>query len=107
MLSSDWLQLSCCQLPVGVQANVVRKLGTLRLLCKARDLQQWGEADVGLWLDSMGLTEFNQTFADNDITGRWLLKLNDGELKVCTYIADLQGEGAQAQKSRPFSTTDS
>jgi hypothetical protein len=86
MLSFDWMQLSCCQLPVGVQANVVRKLGTLRLLCKARDLQQWGEADVGLWLDSMGLNEFNQTFADNDITGKWLLKLNDGELKVCTSV---------------------
>ena len=43
----------------------------------------WGVEEVGNWLESLGLAEYKERFAKNDIQGEELLGLDRNDLKVC------------------------
>ena len=46
----------------------------------------WGVEEVGNWLESLGLAEYKERFAKNDIQGEELLGLDRNDLKVCIHI---------------------
>lgn len=68
-------------LPVGTQARLLTKLSTIHLLCRIQDVEKWGVEEVGQWLDGLGLSQHRESFASNDITGKWLLRLSLKDLE--------------------------
>lgn len=46
-----------------------------------RDLTTWSSDDVCLWLSAIGLSEYVETFASNDITGEELIELQISDLE--------------------------
>ena len=46
----------------------------------------WGVEEVGNWLESLGLAEYKERFAKNDIQGEELLGLDRNDLKVSINI---------------------
>ena len=53
----------------------------------------WGVEEVGNWLESLGLAEYKERFAKNDIQGEELLGLDRNDLKVCINISTLHWSG--------------
>ena len=53
----------------------------------------WGVEEVGNWLESLGLAEYKERFAKNDIQGEELLGLDRNDLKVCINISTLHFSG--------------
>lgn len=69
-------------LPVGTQAHVIRKLSILRMLCRTQDVEKWTVHDVGKWLEGMELTDMQEAFAKNDISGECPNKLPKKKIEI-------------------------
>ena len=48
-------------------------------------MQEWDVSEVGLWLETIGCSEYKETFKQHDITGPELIKLERHDLNVSTY----------------------
>lgn len=48
---------------------------------KTTPLAEWGVEEVSEWLRDIGLGEYVESFADNEIVGEHLMELNKEELK--------------------------
>src|ERR1700760_4271230 len=69
--------------------------------------------DVGAWLRSLGLEQYEAAFHENDVDAEMLPTLTDEELKnigvsslrqrrrLLEAIANLQGDGASLQAAKP------
>ena len=54
----------------------------------ALSVHEWSPQDVGLWLESLGLSEYRNAFISNDIRGQELLGLGRTDLKVGLSVED-------------------
>lgn len=45
-------------------------------------IQYWGIEEVGKWLENIGLGEYRESFAKNEVCGNELLGLSRDDLKV-------------------------
>lgn len=54
-----------------------------------KHIEDWSTAEVAMWLETLALGEYQQTFITNEIRGSELLSLERSDLKVSTIIVFL------------------
>ena len=51
-----------------------------------KPVQEWDVGEVGLWLETIGCSEYKETFKQHDITGPELIKLERHDLNVSSHL---------------------
>jgi len=57
------------------------KVEEIQQKLKAKDVAQWSDEYVDLWLRSLGLPDYSKSFVENSISGRELIELTEADLR--------------------------